>query len=151
MIIDPFTPPISIVAMTPPSSAYLLVIRESSPESYETMMPEQRRQSMREWNEWVDGLVARGRVQLGHPLAPEGRIVSGARGQRIVDGPFAEAKEVIGGFFLLSAESIDDATALVQQCPSLQHGMTIEIRPIADACHLARSLGWQTMEEPVNA
>lgn len=137
--------------MATTSSEYLLIIRESSPESYEAMTADQRRESMDEWNAWVDSMIARGKVQRGDPLQPGGRVISGARGERVLDGPFAEAKEVVGGYFLLCAENIDEATALAQECPNLKHGMTIEIRPVAHACHVARALGWEGMREPAEA
>ncbi len=74
--------------------------------------------------------------------------VGGARGAHVTDGPFAEARELIGGYFLVSAANLDEATAMAQECPFLEYGMTIEVRPVAAACHLARSLGWETMQEP---
>jgi hypothetical protein len=58
-------------------------------------------------------------------------VVSNAR---VVDGPFAEAKEAIGGYFLLSVANLDEATEIAQRCPSLRHGMSVEVRPIAEAC-----------------
>lgn len=133
------------------SSPYLLIFRESSPERYEAMSPEQRRHALEQRNAWCDGLAARGRLQHGNTLAPEGRLVSSAGGTRAVDGPFAEAKELIGGYFLLTASSLDEATAIAEQCPNLPYGTVVEIRPIAQACHLARSLGWETMREPAGA
>jgi hypothetical protein len=109
---------------------------------------------MGRWNGWCDELAAEGRFLSGHPLEPAGRTVSaarpahGARRTRTFDGPYAEAKELIGGYFLLSAASLDEATALAERCPFLQYGMTVEVRPVSGACHLARSLGWETMREP---
>lgn len=61
--------------------------------------PEQREQLLQRWNNWADGLVAQGKMRHGHPLEPQGLTISGARGQHIVDGPFAETKEAIGGYF----------------------------------------------------
>lgn len=116
------------------SSPYLLIFRESSPESYKTMSPDQRQQLMQQWNAWYDGLASQGKVQHGHPLEPQGRVVSGARGERVVDGPFAEATEAIGGYFLLTVASLDEATEIAMQCPSLPYGLTVEVRPIAEAC-----------------
>lgn len=130
------------------SSAYLLIFRESSPERYDAMSQEQRRHSLAEWNSWCDELSARGKMQAGHPLEPEGRMVSAAGGRRVIDGPYAEAKELVGGYFLVAAASLDEATAIAEQCPLLPFGMTVEVRPIAAGCHLARSLGWKTMREP---
>ena len=60
--------------------------------------------------------------------------MSGTRGERVTDGPFAEATEAIGGHFLLTVGSLDEATAIAQRCPSLRLGMCVEVRPIAEAC-----------------
>lgn len=130
------------------SSGYLLIFRESTPERYQAMSSEQRREALQQWNDWCDGLAAQGKLQHGNTLAPEGRLVSSAGGKRAVDGPFAEAKELIGGYFLLSAADLDEATAIAEQCPNLPYGMVVEVRPIAQACHLARSLGMRTMRQP---
>lgn len=130
-------------------SSFLLIFRESSPETYAAMSVEQRREALADWNDWCDRLGEQGKLQSGHPLLPEGRVVSAAGGKRPVDGPFAEAKELIGGYFLVSARDIEEATAIAEQSPNLRHGMTIEVRPVAGSCHLARSLGMKTMREPM--
>lgn len=131
------------------SSAYLFIFRETTPERYETMSTEQRREALRQWNAWTDELAAQGRLQSGNPLQPEGRVVA-ARERRALDGPFTEAKELIGGYFLLHAASLDEAEALAEGCPNLQYGMSVEVRPVAGGCHLAQSLGLSGMrEEPV--
>jgi hypothetical protein len=131
------------------TSSYLLVFRETTPERYEEMSHEERRAALERWNAWCDGLLAEGRLQAGNTLAPEGRVVSREGGVRAVgsavDGPFAEAKELIGGYILLRASSLEEAVAIAEQCPSLPYGMEVEVRPVAEACHLARSLGWATM------
>ncbi len=115
-------------------SPFLLIFRDSSPATYQAMSAEQRQQLMQQWNAWYDGLAAQDKVQHGHPLEPQGRVVSGARGERIVDGPFAEATEGIGGYFLLTVADLDEATAIAQGCPSLAYGMQVEVRPVAGAC-----------------
>jgi hypothetical protein len=117
------------------TSPYLLIFRDASADTYKAMSATQRQQLMQQWNEWYDGLAAQGKVQHGHPLEPQGRVVSGTRGDRVVDGPFAEATEAIGGYFLLTVADLDEATAIARRCPSLEYGMIVEVRPIADACH----------------
>lgn len=117
-----------------PKSPYLLIFRDVSPEVYKAMSPDQRQQLMQQWNAWYDGLAAAGKVQHGHPLEGSGRVVTGARGERVSDGPFAEATEGIGGYFLLTVSGIDEATAIAQRCPSLPYGMSVEVRPVADVC-----------------
>lgn len=115
-------------------SPYLLIFRDSSSETYKAMSAEQRQELMQRWNEWYDGLAADGKVQHGHPLESQGRVVSGSRGERVTDGPFAEATEGIGGYFFLTVDSLDEATRIAQRCPSLPFGMVVEVRPVADAC-----------------
>jgi hypothetical protein len=131
--------------MAASSSAYLLLVRETTPEAYDAMSPGERRQALDRWNAWVDGMAARGKLHDGRPLQSQARLVSGARGERVTDGPYAEAKELVGGYFLLTDTTLEEATAIAQQCPLLPCGMTVEIRPIAAACHLATSIGWETM------
>jgi hypothetical protein len=134
--------------MNTESSAYLLLVRETSPESYEALSQEEKRHCLEEWNGWVDGMATQGKLEAGHPLEDARRVVSGAHGGRVTDGPFTEAKELVGGYFLLTDTTLDEATAIARSCPLLPFGMTVEIREIAPACHLARSLGWETMREP---
>lgn len=115
-----------------PPSPYLLLFRNAGPESHQHLSPEEREQLTRRWNDWYDGLAERGKVQQGHPLKAQGRMVSGARGEFVVDGPYAEAKEAIGGFFFLTVADLDEATEIAKKCPGLPLGLTVEVRPIAE-------------------
>ncbi len=56
------------------------------------------------------------------------------------DGPFAESKETIGGYFLLTVGSMDEAVAIAQQCPGLPYGIRVEVRPIAPQCPMVEEL-----------
>lgn len=127
------------------ASAYLLIFRDSTPETYAAMSSCEREQCLEDWYGWYDALASTGKVQGGHPLETAGRVVSGTQGERVVDGPFAEAKEAIGGFFLLTVDSLDEATEIARQCPNLKNGMTVEVRPVAKVCPLGQSLGRTTM------
>jgi hypothetical protein len=60
---------------------------------------------------------------------------------QVMDGPFAETKEVLAGFQLVECESIDEATAIAQRFPGLTLGFTIEIRPVGDNCAMLRTAG----------
>ena len=137
--------------MATTDDSYLLLVQDTTPEVYEAMSPDERRKALDRWNAWVDGMAAKGKLRDGQPLQSGGRLVSGARGERVTDGPFAEAKELVGGYFLLADTTLEEATAIARQCPLLPYGMTVEIRPIAAACHLATSLGWETMRGPATA
>jgi len=118
--------------LMPESSPYLLLFRNAGPEAHAHLTPEEKAAKAKQWNDWVADLVARGKLQRGHPLGLNGRVVSGATGERVVDGPFAEAKEVVGGFLMLSVADIEEATAIAKQCPGLSQGLTVEVRPIVE-------------------
>lgn len=114
-----------------PSAAFMLLFRDAGPETHAQLSPKQQAQLAKRWNDWYDGLAKRGKVEHGRPLGLEGRVVSGATGQRVVDGPYAEAKEVVGGYFFLTVADLDEATAIARKCPSLHLGLTVEVRPVA--------------------
>ncbi|MGZ8920876.1 MAG: YciI family protein, partial [Limisphaerales bacterium] len=65
------------------------------------------------------------------------------RGRTVSDGPFAESKEAIGGYFMLDVESIEEAIEIAKQCPTLEYGAKVEVRPVAPECavmHRAKML-----------
>lgn len=116
----------------PSPTSYMLLFHNTGPETIEHLSLAQKEQLTRQWNEWYDGLAATGKVQHGQPLAPRGRVVSGVGGASVIDGPYAEAKEAIGGYFLLHVADIDEATEIAKMCPSLPFGIRVEVRPIAE-------------------
>lgn len=110
----------------------MLLFRNAGPETHAHLSPQQRQELTQRWNDWFDGLAAQGKVQHGRPLGLTGRVVSGARGERVVDGPYAEAKEVVGGYFFLTVADLDEATEIAKQCPGLPLGLSVEVRPVAE-------------------
>jgi hypothetical protein len=128
-------------------STYMLLFRDAPAAVYDAMTPAERTASLDKWNAWYDTIADRGVMVSAHPLESAVRIVSGPRGESVVDGPFAEAKELIAGYFMFTAEDLAEATAIAQKCPNLQHGMTVEVREVAGGCHLAKSIGRTGMRE----
>lgn len=57
----------------------------------------------------------------------------------VTDGPFAETKEVLAGFQVVECETIEEAVAIAQRFPGLQHGFRLEIRPVGDNCSMLRT------------
>lgn len=76
---------------------------------------------------WYDRLVAEGRIGPGHRLAREGKVVSR---QAAMDGPFAEAKEVVGGYWFIRANSLEEAARIAAENPCLAYGLVCEVRPL---------------------
>ena len=62
------------------------------------------------------------------------------KNRAVSDGPFAEAKETIGGYFLLKVATMDEAVAIAKQCPGLPYGIRVEVRPVAAECPMAAEL-----------
>jgi hypothetical protein len=116
----------------PPATSFLLLFRNAGPDTHERLSAPEREQLTKAWNDWYDGLAAKGKVQHGRPLGLQGRVVAGARGQLVTDGPYAETKEVVGGYFLLTVADLDEATEIARMCPGLPLGLTVEVRPIVD-------------------
>ena len=83
---------------------------------------------------WAKDLTERGLTTGGRPLADEGKVVSGKNGRIVADGPFAESKEAIGGYFLLSVNTIEEAVAIAKQCPLLAYGVEVEVRQALEEC-----------------
>ena len=105
--------------------------------------PEEARGIMDRVMAWFDGLQRRGIVRGGRPLAREGKLVSG-RSRTVADGPFAESKEVIGGYLIVAVDTMADATAIARECPTLDHGISIEVRPLLWECPVTKRI----MEQP---
>ena len=93
----------------------------------EDKSPERIQQAIDDFYDWRDRLVAEGRMKSGQRLARPAKLVSR---QGVTDGPFAEAKEIIGGYWFFVAGSLDEAAALAAQNPCLACGLSYEVRPI---------------------
>ena len=95
------------------------------------MSPDEIQKVIQRYIAWRQRIQDSGRKISGHKLADgEGRVLRGAVGApRVTDGPYAEAREVIGGIFVVEAQNYDEVVALSQDCPHLEFG-AIEIRQI---------------------
>jgi hypothetical protein len=112
---------------------YLLLLRGGN-NWYKELSPEELQKVMAKVGAWFESLNAKGIVKGGQPLGAEGRIITGKGNNLVVsDGPFAESKETIGGYTIILASSLDEATEIAKGCPLLSGG-TVEVRPIAEEC-----------------
>ncbi len=88
---------------------------------------------MQAWAGYTNELVTAGKLRGGERLRPAAtattlRITGGNR--LLADGPFAETKEQLGGFFLVDAKDLDEAVELASKMPHLEDGGAVEVRPI---------------------
>src|SRR5215467_5659719 len=92
--------------------------------------PEQYQKRMEKWMAWFKELGAKGHLKdRGLPLEREGKLVKGSK-KMVTDGPFAEAKDVIGGYSLVEARDIDQAVELSKGCPIFEVDGGVEVRPV---------------------
>jgi hypothetical protein len=115
-------------------NGYMLLFRGT--DLRKGLSPEELQKVSEKWMTWFRGLTEQGKAVAGQPLERDGKIVSGK--DRIVsDGPFAESKEAIGGYFLLDVATMEEAVAIARDCPGLPYGIRVEVRPVAGECPIA--------------
>ena len=105
-------------------------------EWYNQLPHEELQKVMNQNKVWIEKLIAEDKAVPGRALERRVAIVSGKSGRSIVDGPFAESKEAIGGYLVLNVETIEEAISIAQSSPGLAYGGSIEVRPVAQECPL---------------
>lgn len=110
---------------------FMLVLRDR-PEDFRELSPQEMQRMIAEYRAWGRRLEEAGRLEGGHKLADEGGRVLRASAGRIAvkDGPFAETKEVVSGYFLIRARDYDEAVELCHDHPHLRYGGPIELRQV---------------------
>jgi hypothetical protein len=115
------------------------------------LSPAQLQKVVSDWMAWFERLKAEGKCAGGHPLEEEGKVVSGKQGRTVADGPFAESKEAIGGYFYLTVADENEAIEIAQQCPGLEYGAVVEVRPVADICSVKQRVEEYSPRQMVEA
>ena len=111
-------------------SQFMLFIRAGE-ESSEQLSPEQIQQAIQRYSAWARNLREQGKLLAAEKLKDNtGLLLSTRNGQIVVDGPFAETKETIGGYFLVEAGSLEEAIEIARECPGLSNGGVVELREI---------------------
>jgi hypothetical protein len=112
---------------------YMLLIIEDTGERLRPPIDE-RRERYRTMVAFADDLAAKGKLKVAQALAlpDQGgvRVRKRGEGPAMVDGPFAEAKEIVGGFFYLDCETREEALAIAAECPAVDWA-TVEVRRVA--------------------
>jgi hypothetical protein len=108
---------------------FLFIYRRSRSLADE-MTPEQMQQQLQKWKTWInDGLQNGWLLDAGDGLTQDGRVVNSKK--FVIDGPFVESKEVVGGFSIVQADTINAAAEVARGCPVLLTGGTVEVRQLA--------------------
>lgn len=88
---------------------------------------------MARFTEWFEQLNNSGKFKGGGPLGHYGKILAGRNS--VTDGPFVESKEAIAGFFLIRADSLEQAVEVARGCPGLEFGQTVEVRAMVSEAY----------------
>ena len=92
--------------------------------------PERMQQRMQRWMSWLKDLTEKGHIKdRGQPLERAGKLVAGKH-KTVTDGPFAEAKDVVGGYTLIEASNLEQAVELSKDCPIFEFDGAVEVRPV---------------------
>jgi hypothetical protein len=102
---------------------------------WDDVTPEEMQAAMEPWNQFERQLYDSGARIAGEGLQPSSTATTirfrGGDGPAITDGPFAETKEQLGGFYLIECESLDEALEWAKKVP-VRAGSAIEVRPVMD-------------------
>ena len=109
------------------NSEYLLISRGQWDE---TASPQDVQDAIDRFYAWYERGLADGVLKPGSRLERRGKRVTR---DGITDGPFAEAKELVGGYWFIVADSLEDAARIAAQNPCLAFGLELEIRPLEAA------------------
>jgi hypothetical protein len=93
------------------------------------LSPEAQQAHMQKWFAWVEKLTKQNRYIAGEALHPGGKTISGSR-KAVTDGPYAESKELVGGFFVVYAKDLAEATEMAKDCPDYDLGGAVEVREV---------------------
>ena len=92
--------------------------------------PERMQQTMQKWMAWLKELGEKGHLKdQGQPLERTGKLVKG-RQKTVTDGPFPEAKDIVGGYTLIEARDLAQAAELSKGCPIFESDGAVEVRPV---------------------
>ncbi len=106
---------------------YVLLLRDD-PAVFAGLSPAQMEAIILRYVEWRKSRTANGQIAGGHKLQDgSGRVL--AKGGAVTDGPFTEAKEVMGGLFIIAASDYEEAVAIAATCPHADFG-SIEVREV---------------------
>lgn len=123
---------------------YLLLLRGTQLDQRLSMQDMQ--EAMGKFTEWVSSLSLAGKLKGAQPLGHEGKIVGGARERTVSDGPFAESKEAVGGYLLLTVRDMEEAISIARECPLIDWGSSVEVRPVIQECPTMQVVGRRMAE-----
>lgn len=108
---------------------YILIFRGGDTHVHTSKDSKQERDYIQSWTDWMSGLGQKGILAGGEPLQTTGKQVNG-KDKVVLDGPYVDAKEMVGGYLIVNAKDIDDAVEISKSCPIFVENGKVEVRPI---------------------
>jgi hypothetical protein len=110
---------------------YMLIFRNSlhTEDEFQNLSPEAMQAELDKWGQWIGGIAAQGKMVTTDALEQQGKIVKGSK-HVVTDGPFIESKELVSGFLILTASSVEEAIELSKGCPIYEIEGSVEVRPV---------------------
>lgn len=109
---------------------YLLLFRGGDMQrAQDQQSPEKWQAHMQKWMVWMSALTEQGKFAGAQPLKVGGKVVTG-NNKVVTDGPFAEGKEIVGGYLICKAGSMEEAVEISKGCPIFEHEGIVEVREI---------------------
>ncbi len=105
---------------------FLLLFRNS--QSGPDPTPEEMQQIFGKWMAWMKAMKAKGQYVGGDRLDDAGKVLRTSKA--VTDGPYVEAKETVGGYIIVSADTLAQAADIAKGCPGFEYGTIVEVRPI---------------------
>lgn len=108
-----------------------MLLLYDDPSTFAVMSPEDMQQAIEKYIRWGTKLREAGVLLASDKLTDEpGKVMRGKGSVRVTDGPYSETKEVLGGYYLVEAETYDRAVEHARDSPHLEYGGTIEVRQV---------------------
>jgi hypothetical protein len=110
---------------------FILLLRDE--EKFLRLSPEEQQAVVARYSAWAKKLREEGRFLDGDGLDPGGAVLRVTdQGVVVTDGPFAETRELIGGYVAITADSVEEAKEIAKECPTLSYGGVVELRWVMD-------------------
>ena len=107
---------------------FIMIFRNEKSNGSQPPSAEQMQAVMKEWQTWIKDIATKGNYGSTNRLLSEGKTLK--PGNVVSDGPYAEVKEVVGGYLVVKANSLEDAVAMAESCPNIKYGGSVEVRSV---------------------
>jgi len=105
-----------------------LMLFRNEPTDAPAPSPDEMQGIMKLWQDWIGGIAAQGKFVGTNPLKKVGKTIYSDG--MMTDGPYAEIKEIVGGYLIVKADTLEEALEMAKGCPNLQNGGNVEVREV---------------------